>query len=77
MVIFIFDFPVKFILAPCKVAAFKRNWPRAIATFCVGRDTEDNEANITGAKSIEALQNEITTLRANIQALTRQNCDAL
>lgn len=45
----------------------------AIATFFVGRDAEDDEAEIAGTKSIEALRAEITALRADIQALSRQN----
>lgn len=49
----------------------------AIATFFVGRDAEDDKAEIAGAKSIEALHTEITALRAEIQALSRQNRDLL
>lgn len=49
----------------------------AIATFFVGRDAEDDEAEIAGAKSIEALHAEIAALRADIQALSRQNRDGL
>ena len=49
----------------------------AIATFFVGRDAENDEAEIAGTKSIEALHAEITALRAEIQALSRQNRDAL
>ena len=45
----------------------------AIATFFVGRDAEDDEAEIAGTKSIEALRAEITALRADIQMLSRQN----
>jgi len=45
----------------------------AIATFFVGRDAEDDEAEIAGAKSIEALRAEITALRADIQALSCQD----
>lgn len=45
----------------------------AISTFFVGRDAEDDEAELAGAKSIEALHAEITALRADIQALSRQN----
>lgn len=37
----------------------------AIATFFVGRDAEDDSAELVGAKSIEAL-------RADIQALSSQ-----
>lgn len=49
----------------------------AIATFFVGRDAEDDKAEIAGAKTIEALHAEIAGLRADIQALSRQNRDAL
>lgn len=49
----------------------------AIATFFLGRDAENEEAEIAGAKSIDALHDEIKALRAEIQALSRQNNDAL
>jgi voltage-gated potassium channel len=44
----------------------------AIATFFVGRDAEDGEAELAGAKSIEALHTEIRALRAELQALSGQ-----
>ncbi len=44
-----------------------------LATFLVGRDAEDEEAEIAGAKSIAALHEEIAALRAEIQALSRQH----
>ena len=47
----------------------------AIATFFIGRDAEDNEAEIAGAKSIEALHAEIKALRHEIQALSRQKSE--
>ena len=40
-----------------------------LATFFVGRDAENSEAEIAGAASIEALRAEITALRAEIRAL--------
>lgn len=43
-----------------------------IATFFVGRDAENEEGELAGAKSIEALHAEIAALRADI-ALSRQN----
>ncbi|HEY9676059.1 MAG TPA: potassium channel family protein [Waterburya sp.] len=46
-----------------------------LATFFVGRDAENDEAELAGAKSIEALQEEIKALRADIQALSRQNLE--
>lgn len=48
----------------------------AIATFFVGRDAQDDEGEIAGEKSINALHEEIKALRAEIQAF-RQNNDAL
>lgn len=42
----------------------------AIATFFVGRDAENDRAEIAGAKSIAALHEEIAALRADIQALS-------
>jgi len=42
----------------------------AIATFFVGRDAETDRAEIAGAKSIAALHEEISALRADIQALS-------
>lgn len=41
-----------------------------LATFFVGRDAEDNEAELAGAKSIDALHTEIKALRSEIQALS-------
>lgn len=43
-----------------------------LATFFVGQDADDDEAEIVGAKSIDALRDEITALRTEIQSL-RQN----
>ena len=48
----------------------------AIATFFIGRDAENDEGEIAGEKSINALHEEIKALRAEIQAF-RQNNDAL
>jgi hypothetical protein len=39
--------------------------------FFIGRDAENDEAEVAGAKSIEALQEEIKALRADIQAIAR------
>lgn len=44
-----------------------------LATFFVGRDAENDEAEVAGAKSIEALRDEIAALRADIQALSGHN----
>jgi hypothetical protein len=40
--------------------------------FFIGRDAENDEAEVAGAKSIEALQEEIKALR-----LIRPNCSQL
>lgn len=45
----------------------------SLATFFIGRDAEDDSAEVAGAKSIEALHEEIAALRAEIRALSRQN----
>ncbi|MGG6265549.1 potassium channel family protein [Leptolyngbya sp. AN03gr2] len=44
-----------------------------IATFFMGRDAENEEAEIAGAKSIQALQAEIAALRTEIQSLSRNS----
>ncbi|MEH1918785.1 potassium channel family protein [Nostoc sp.] len=44
-----------------------------LATFFVGQDAENNEAELAGVKSIKALQAEITALRTEIQALARRD----
>jgi voltage-gated potassium channel len=41
-----------------------------LATFFIGRDADDEQAEVAGAKSIEALQAEIAALRAEIQMLS-------
>ncbi len=48
-----------------------------LATFFIGRDAEDNEAELAGAKSITELHDEITALRGEIQQLLRQNSQEL
>lgn len=45
----------------------------AIATFFIGTDADDDKAEIAGAKSIQALHDEIAALRADIQTLSRQS----
>jgi voltage-gated potassium channel len=40
-----------------------------LATFFIGQDADDDEAEIVGAKSIYALRDEITALRTEIQRL--------
>jgi voltage-gated potassium channel len=46
-----------------------------LATFFIGRDAEDNEAEIAGAKSLDVLHTELKALRQEIQALSRQNSE--
>jgi voltage-gated potassium channel len=43
-----------------------------LATFFVGRDAEDNEAELAGAKELAALREELTALRGDIRALSQQ-----
>lgn len=47
----------------------------AIATFFIGHDADDDEAEIVGAKSIELLYAEIKALRDEIQALSHQKLE--
>jgi voltage-gated potassium channel len=42
-----------------------------LATFFVGQDAESDDAELAGAKSIQALQAEISALRTEIQTLVR------
>ncbi|WP_449419725.1 potassium channel family protein [Phormidium nigroviride] len=44
-----------------------------LATFFIGQDADDDEAEIIGAKSIDALRDEITALRTEIQSLRQEN----
>ncbi|MBC1224921.1 ion transporter [Nostoc sp. UCD121] len=46
-----------------------------LATFFIGRDADDDEAELAGAKSIQLLQNEIAALRGEIQELLHQNSE--
>jgi len=46
-----------------------------LATFFVGQDAENDQAELAGVKSIKALQAEITALRTEIQALARRDLD--
>jgi voltage-gated potassium channel len=46
-----------------------------IATFFVGRDAESDEAELAGAKSIEALRSEITALREDVRTLLRASAE--
>ncbi|MEA5503184.1 ion transporter [Halotia wernerae UHCC 0503] len=43
-----------------------------IATFFIGRDADDEEAELASAKSIAALYSEIASLKSDIQALLHQ-----
>jgi voltage-gated potassium channel len=40
-----------------------------LASFFIGRDAENEEAELAGARKIEALQTEIAALRRDIQVL--------
>lgn len=44
-----------------------------LATFFIGRDADNDKAEIAGAKSLESLRTEISALRSELQALSRQN----
>ncbi|MBW4662561.1 MAG: potassium channel family protein [Drouetiella hepatica Uher 2000/2452] len=46
-----------------------------LATFFVGQDAGSDDAELAGAKSIQALQAEITALRTEIQALAQRDVD--
>ena len=43
----------------------------ALATFFVGRDAENDEAELAGAKQLAALRDEVSALRDEIRALSR------
>jgi voltage-gated potassium channel len=43
-----------------------------LATFFVGRDAENNEAELAGAKQLAALREEVIALRGDIRALSRR-----
>jgi voltage-gated potassium channel len=47
-----------------------------LATFFIDRDAESDEAELASAKSIKALQSEITGLRTDIQTLISQDLDS-
>ncbi|MBW4563851.1 MAG: ion transporter [Mojavia pulchra JT2-VF2] len=46
-----------------------------LATFFIGRDADDDEAELAGAKSIQVLQGEIVALRQEIQELLHQSSE--
>lgn len=46
-----------------------------LATYFVGQDAEDTEAEIASAKSIQAVQAEISALRTEIKALAKRDLD--
>lgn len=43
-----------------------------LATFFIGRDADNSEAEVAGAKEIEALQTEIAALRVDLKTLLQQ-----
>jgi voltage-gated potassium channel len=60
-----------FLLALCAIAVC--GYLRAtLATFFVSQDAESDRAERAGAKSIQALQTEITALRTEIQVLSQK-----
>lgn len=46
-----------------------------LASFFIGRDAENEDAELASAKSIKALREEIAALRVEIQALRRESVD--
>lgn len=46
-----------------------------LATFFVGQDAENDEAELAGTKSIQALQVEIAALRTEIRALAKRDLE--
>lgn len=44
-----------------------------LATFFIGQDADDDEAEIAGAKSLNSLRDEIIALRTEIQSLRRED----
>jgi voltage-gated potassium channel len=46
-----------------------------LATFFIDRDAESDDAELASAKSVKALQAEITALRTDIQALVQRDID--
>jgi voltage-gated potassium channel len=46
-----------------------------LATFFVGQDAENDESELAGTKSINALQAEISALRTEIQILAKRGLD--
>ena len=46
-----------------------------LATYFIDRDAENDDAELASAKSIQALQTEISALRTEIQSLTRRDLD--
>jgi voltage-gated potassium channel len=46
-----------------------------LASFFIGRDAENEKAEVAGARSIEALRTEIKALRAEMRTLMGRNTD--
>ncbi|WP_372999944.1 ion transporter [Marinobacter sp.] len=44
----------------------------ALATFFVGRDADNNDAEVAGSKQLAAVRHEVSALREEIRALSRQ-----
>lgn len=45
----------------------------ALATFFVGRDADDDDAEVAGAQQLAAVRDEVSALREEIRALSRQS----
>ncbi|WP_177217681.1 potassium channel family protein [Ectothiorhodospira mobilis] len=44
----------------------------ALATFFVGRDADNSDAEVAGTKQLDAVRDEVSALRDEIRALSRQ-----
>lgn len=48
----------------------------ALATFFVGRDADSNDAEVAGSRQLAAIRDEVSALRVEIRALSRQPPDS-
>ncbi|MEP6545047.1 hypothetical protein NDI47_23285 [Microcoleus vaginatus GB1-A2] len=60
-----------FLLALCAIAVCGY-LTATLATFFVSQDAQSDRAELAGAKSLQALQTEITALRTEIQVLSQK-----
>ena len=57
----------------CNLAAYDFGYvTAALATFFVGRDADNGDAEVAGAKQLAAVRDEVSALRDEIRALARQ-----